>query len=60
MFSGAVISINSKFGDGNGPMVYTDVNCFGHEKHISECFKNEFPYFTCDRQYTVVLRCYDG
>ena len=37
MFSGAVISSNSKFGDGKGPVVYLHVNCFGHENQISEC-----------------------
>ena len=60
MFTGAVISTNSKFGDGIGPMVYTNLNCFGHESHITECIKNEFPYFSCDRQYTIGLHCYDG
>ena len=55
-----MISTNSKFGDGEGPMVYSNVNCFGHENHITECTKNEFPYFHCNRQYTIGLHCYDG
>ena len=60
MFTGAIISTNSKFGDGEGPIVYTVVNCFGHENQISECLKSEFPYFYCNRQYTIGLHCYDG
>ena len=31
MFIGAVVYTNSKFGDGEEPVVYSHVNCFGHE-----------------------------
>ena len=55
-----MISRNSKFGDGEGPMIYSNLNCFGHENQITECTKTEFPNFSCNRQYTIGLHCYDG
>lgn len=47
----------SYFGAGNGPIIYSDVDCGGWEDVISECSKNSFPQFFCLRSSVAGLLC---
>ena len=35
-----------KFGSGDGPVVYSYVNCMGFEKSLSLCSKTQYPSVT--------------
>ena len=57
---GAIIYSYPKYGAGNGPVVYSNVDCFGSEKCLSECSKSVFPYTYCYGAGSVVgLKCLD-
>ena len=51
---------NSKFGDGYGPIVYSNLQCEGWEKGIIECPKYEYLQFTCSRSSVSGVLCHDG
>ena len=48
---------SSYFGDGSGPIIYSDVDCGGWEKSISECSKNSFLQFSCLRSSVAGILC---
>ena len=52
---GAIIYKNSKFGKGDGPVIYSNVDCYGHENIISECSKTMYPNFTCSNYYYGII-----
>ena len=62
--TGPATFYGSYFGDGDYPMVYSNVSCAGWEKNFFDCPKDEFPSFTneefCTRSNVVGLRCYEG
>ena len=51
---------HSKYGESNGPIVYSNLNCKGWETQIQDCKKNTFPSISCSPQNTVGLLCTDG
>ena len=59
---GAVIYTNGEFGNGDGPIIYGNVECFGHENYIADCSKSVTPNFTCYSYYgsSVGLLCRDS
>ena len=57
---GAIIYYNSAFGSGYGPIVYSYVNCEGHEDSFTECSKYTYLQFTCYNTDTVGVLCVDG
>ena len=60
MIIGAVIDSYGKYGIGNNPIVYDNVDCFGHEKSLAQCSKNVYPNFTCADNNIVGLLCLDS
>ena len=55
----------SPFGDGDGPIVYTDVYCHGNEKSLFDCQLSLASSAYCAshyrcHQYTISIRCTDG
>ena len=52
------IYTDSKYGKGDGPIVYSNVNCHGWEKTLTECTKTNYLYFTCND--TAGVLCPDG
>ena len=58
MFTEPFIYTDSKYGKGDGPIVYSNVNCYGWEKTLTECTKTNYLYFTCSD--TAGVLCPDG
>ncbi|XP_011409971.1 PREDICTED: scavenger receptor cysteine-rich domain superfamily protein-like [Amphimedon queenslandica] len=54
------IYTGSMFGDGNGPIVYSDVMCGGWEASIDSCSKSQYPWSSCSRRNVVGIACRDG
>ena len=52
--------LTSQFGSGDGPVVYSYVNCMGFEKSLSLCSKTQYPSVTCPANYFAEVRCYEG
>ena len=40
-YVGAIIDTSDKFGVGNGPIVYSHVDCVGNEKRLSHCNRHQ-------------------
>ena len=58
---GTVIDSNGKYGTGDQPIVYSHVDCFGHEQSLSKCSKLINPNFTCYyNNYIIGLLCLDS
>ena len=51
---------NSYFGDGEGPIVWSYLSCFGVESTISQCSKSQYLYFSCSRYDVAGIFCKDG
>ena len=60
MIIGAVIDSYGKYGIGDSPIVFNDVDCFGHEDTLLECSKTIFPKFFCPDDNIVGLLCLDS
>ena len=56
---GFIIYYNSAFG-ASGPIVYSRINCEGHEDSFIECIKETYFDFTCYNTDTVGVLCVDG
>ena len=50
-------SANSQFGDGNQGFAYAITKCFGWEKSISQCIRQEID---CPRSQAPGVTCRDG
>ncbi len=48
------------FGTGTGPIVYSDVQCVGHEQNIAQCPKNTYPEISCPSGVAAGVMCADG
>ena len=59
-YTGAVISTQSIYGDGDGPLVYGNFDCFGHESTLIDCTKSQYPNTYCSRRDVIGLLCYNG
>ncbi|XP_019852408.1 PREDICTED: scavenger receptor cysteine-rich domain superfamily protein-like [Amphimedon queenslandica] len=57
---GAIIYTNGEFGVGDGPVIYGNVECFGHENYIADCSKVVAPNFNCYSYAGVGLLCRDN
>ena len=52
---------NGKFGTGDGPIVYYDVDCYGGEMNISDCIRaKDYSYKYCHHGNIIGLKCFDG
>ena len=60
VITGALINKNGKYGFGERPIIYSNLDCFGHETKLSKCSKQVYPDFTCYSQYVVGLLCLDS
>ena len=54
------ISRASEYGYSDRPMVYSYVNCRGHEASISDCSLLEYLRFNCYYTYSAGVLCTDG
>ena len=48
---------NSYYGDGNYPIVYSNINCRGWENAITDCNKDNYLEYTCPSGHVAGLRC---
>ena len=55
------ISTNAAiYGSGDGPIVYSNLNCQGWQKSFSECSKSTYLQFTCSSTNIAGVLCTDG
>ena len=59
-FSESTAFADNLFGSGTGPIVYSNVQCVGHEKDISTCPKDMFPDSSCPSGVAAGVMCSDG
>ena len=60
-FTGALIDTSGKYGYGERPIIYSNLDCFGHEVELSKCSKYVYPNFTCyTSRYIIGLLCLDS
>ena len=52
--------VDSAFGAGDGPIVYSNFGCQGFETSLSACSKDSYPSFTCNNGNTAGILCADG
>ena len=52
-----VVYSNSYFGDGNYPIVYSNMGCGGWESNIASCKKDSFLNFNCTRDNIAGVLC---
>ena len=52
--------VGSQYGDGNGPIVYSNFGCEGFEDTLSICSKTSYPSITCSRSNIAGVLCRDG
>ena len=58
--AGPITYYNAYYGVGDGPTVWSRVNCFGWEKSLSQCSKNVFPSYSCYPTQSVGVVCKEG
>lgn len=58
--TGAVIDKYGRYGLGDGPIVYNNLECFGHENTIAKCQKTVYPNFYCSANRIIGIRCLDS
>ena len=51
---------NSEFGEGQGPIIFSNLGCEGWEKNIVQCYWSEYGSFSCSRDQLVGVFCHDG
>ena len=51
---------NAYYGDGNLPIVYSNVHCRGYETSVLECAKESYGEFSCASRNVVGVACQDG
>ena len=55
------ISTNAAiYGSGDGPIVYSNLNCQGWQRSFSECSKSSYLHFTCSSSSIASVLCTDG
>jgi deleted-in-malignant-brain-tumors protein 1 len=54
------IYTNSYFGDGSGPVLYSNMDCGGYENTIVNCDKSTYGSFTCSRKNIAGVVCRDA
>ena len=58
--TGARVYHNSKYSDGESPIVMSYVSCVGHESSLLDCGYTNYFSFGCSRDDTVGVMCLDG
>ena len=48
------------YGSGDGPIVYSNLNCQGWQRSFSECSKSSYLHFTCSSNNIAGVLCTDG
>ena len=51
---------DSEFGDGNVPIIYSNLECKGYEESLNECNKKNYGNFSCSRKKVAGIKCQDG
>ena len=51
---------DSLFGNGEGPIVYSDVDCIGSETNLDGCSKRMYPESSCMAGVAAGVMCADG
>ena len=60
-YVGAIIDTSDKFGVGNGPIVYSNVDCVGNEKRLSHCNRHQqSDHQVCRYAGIVGLKCLES
>ena len=60
-YIGAIIYSNSEYSDGDGPILYSYVSCYGHEDGLADCGKQGYDdIYSCPRTRLAGLLCFDG
>ena len=54
------ISTNAKYGTGDGPIFFSNVNCQGWERSFTVCSKLSYLHFTCSNNAIAGVLCTDG
>ena len=54
------VTNSSIFGQGNLPVVYSDVSCAGWESHLLECSRKHHSTFECTSRNAAGVICTDG
>ena len=57
---GVVIDSYGKYEIGDNPIVFDDLDCFGHEKTLLKCSWTVYPNFTCSDNNIVGLLCLES
>ena len=59
-YSEPIVYTDSHFGDGDGPIVYSNLDCEGYEDNLNECDKSKYGNFSCSRKKVVGIKCQEG
>ena len=51
---------SSRFGDGDGAIIYSNFDCRGFEGTVSDCAKQQYGSFSCSRNNVVGIKCLDS
>lgn len=60
VFAEPTIYTNSYFGDGNLPIVYSNLQCQGYESSVLDCAKDLYGEFSCSSRNVAGVTCQDG
>ena len=55
-----VVSLNGKYGVGDGPIYFSDLTCQGWEHTYTICSKSSYLHFTCSNTAIAGTICTDG
>jgi len=55
--AGVTVYSSSQFGQGTGPIFFTDVGCTGSESSLLMCSRNVFGVTSCTHSRDVGLKC---
>ena len=59
IYSEPTLYSNSEFGEGEGPIVLSNVECGGWETDIFQCSSKKYLSFSCPRTHTAGVLCRD-
>ena len=60
IFTEPLVYSGSQFGDGYGPIVYSNLKCNGFERDLGSCDGNKYPLSTCSRSNVAGVLCRDS
>ena len=59
-YTGAVASLNGRYGQGSGPVFYADIMCGGLEGRLADCDKGEIEETNCGHNQDAGVQCLPG